>query len=163
MDTIKLNNGVEMPQLVYGVFQVVPDEAERCVADALPAAARRDRHSQVGAQGTHGVEPATVRLHAHRCRDGRDTKARHHTARHHAEPPRPGNHQMVHELRATRIKYIEYENKSNHNIGFSSDDNNKHGSADLRRRRSYAHAQRAGHLPKKLAHGHEGMGCHRPC
>ena len=35
MDTIKLNNGVEMPQLVYGVFQVAPDEAERCVADAL--------------------------------------------------------------------------------------------------------------------------------
>lgn len=35
MDTIKLNNGVEMSQLVYGVFQVAPDEAERCVADAL--------------------------------------------------------------------------------------------------------------------------------
>lgn len=35
MDTIKLNNGIEMPQLGYGVFQVSPDEAERCVADAL--------------------------------------------------------------------------------------------------------------------------------
>ena len=35
MDTIKLNNGVEMPQLGYGVFQVAPDEVERCVADAL--------------------------------------------------------------------------------------------------------------------------------
>lgn len=35
MDTVKLNNGVEMPQLGYGVFQVSPDEAERCVADAL--------------------------------------------------------------------------------------------------------------------------------
>lgn len=35
MDTMKLNNGVEMPQLGYGVFQVAPDEAERCVADAL--------------------------------------------------------------------------------------------------------------------------------
>ncbi|GAB6976070.1 aldo/keto reductase [Prevotella falsenii] len=35
MQTIKLNNGVEMPQLGYGVFQVSPDEAERCVADAL--------------------------------------------------------------------------------------------------------------------------------
>ena len=32
---MKLNNGVEMPQLGYGVFQVAPDEAERCVADAL--------------------------------------------------------------------------------------------------------------------------------
>lgn len=35
MDTIKLNNGVEMPQLGYGVFQVSPVEAERCVTDAL--------------------------------------------------------------------------------------------------------------------------------
>ena len=35
MDTIKLNNGVEMPQLGYSVFQVSPVEAERCVADAL--------------------------------------------------------------------------------------------------------------------------------
>lgn len=35
MQTIKLNNGVEMPQLGYGVYQVSPGEAERCVADAL--------------------------------------------------------------------------------------------------------------------------------
>lgn len=35
MDTMKLNNGVEMPQLGYGVFQVAPDETERCVVDAL--------------------------------------------------------------------------------------------------------------------------------
>ena len=35
MKTIKLNNGVEMPILGYGVFQVPPQEAERCVADAL--------------------------------------------------------------------------------------------------------------------------------
>lgn len=35
MNIIKLNNGVEMPQLGYGVFQVSPDEAERCVSDAL--------------------------------------------------------------------------------------------------------------------------------
>lgn len=33
--TIKLNNGVEMPILGYGVFQVAPEEAERCVTDAL--------------------------------------------------------------------------------------------------------------------------------
>ena len=32
---IKLNNGVEMPVLGYGVFQVPPQEAERCVSDAL--------------------------------------------------------------------------------------------------------------------------------
>ena len=35
MKTYKLNNGVEMPQLGYGVYQVHPDEAERCVSDAL--------------------------------------------------------------------------------------------------------------------------------
>lgn len=32
---IKLYNGVEMPLLGYGVFQVSPNECERCVADAL--------------------------------------------------------------------------------------------------------------------------------
>ena len=35
MQNIKLNNGVEMPILGYGVFQVPPQEAERCVSDAL--------------------------------------------------------------------------------------------------------------------------------
>ena len=35
MQNIKLNNGVEMPVLGYGVFQVPPQEAERCVSDAL--------------------------------------------------------------------------------------------------------------------------------
>lgn len=35
METIKLNNGVEMPLLGYGVYQVSPEEAERCVSDAL--------------------------------------------------------------------------------------------------------------------------------
>lgn len=35
MDTVKLNNGLEMPILGYGVYQVAPEECERCVADAL--------------------------------------------------------------------------------------------------------------------------------
>lgn len=35
METITLNNGVTMPLLGYGVFQVSPDECERCVSDAL--------------------------------------------------------------------------------------------------------------------------------
>ena len=35
METIKLSNGVEMPLLGYGVFQVSPEECERCVSDAL--------------------------------------------------------------------------------------------------------------------------------
>lgn len=35
MKTVKLNNGVEMPILGYGVFQVAPDEAARCVEEAI--------------------------------------------------------------------------------------------------------------------------------
>ena len=35
MNTIKLANGVEMPLVGYGVFLVPPQEAERCVTDAL--------------------------------------------------------------------------------------------------------------------------------
>ena len=35
MEYIKLYNGVQMPTLGYGVFQVSPDECERCVTDAL--------------------------------------------------------------------------------------------------------------------------------
>ena len=35
METIKLSNGVEMPLLGYGVFQVSPEECERCVSDAV--------------------------------------------------------------------------------------------------------------------------------
>ena len=35
MNTIKLNNGIEMPQMGYGVYQVSPAECERCVTDAL--------------------------------------------------------------------------------------------------------------------------------
>ena len=35
MQYITLNNGVKMPQMGYGVYQVTPSEAERCVSDAL--------------------------------------------------------------------------------------------------------------------------------
>ena len=35
MEYIKLSNGVKMPQLGYGVYQVTPEECERCVSDAL--------------------------------------------------------------------------------------------------------------------------------
>ena len=35
MQYIKLSNGVKMPQMGYGVYQVTPSEAERCVSDAL--------------------------------------------------------------------------------------------------------------------------------
>lgn len=35
MNYITLNNGVKMPQLGYGVYQIAREECERCVADAL--------------------------------------------------------------------------------------------------------------------------------
>jgi len=35
VEFMKLSNGVEMPLLGYGVFQVSPEECERCVTDAL--------------------------------------------------------------------------------------------------------------------------------
>lgn len=35
MKYVTLNNGVKMPQLGYGVYQVSPAEAERCVSDAI--------------------------------------------------------------------------------------------------------------------------------
>jgi len=35
MEYVTLSNGVKMPQLGYGVYQVSKDECERCVLDAL--------------------------------------------------------------------------------------------------------------------------------
>lgn len=35
MKSVILSNGVEMPQLGYGVYQVDPEACERCVADAI--------------------------------------------------------------------------------------------------------------------------------
>lgn len=35
MEYVTLSNGVRMPRLGYGVYQVSPDEAERCVRDAI--------------------------------------------------------------------------------------------------------------------------------
>ncbi len=35
MEYVTLNHGVKMPKLGYGVYQVSPDECERCVSDAL--------------------------------------------------------------------------------------------------------------------------------
>ncbi len=35
MEYVTLNNGVKMPKLGYGVYQVTPAECERCVLDAL--------------------------------------------------------------------------------------------------------------------------------
>lgn len=40
MEYITLDNGVRMPQEGYGVFQIPPEECERCVGDALSAGYR---------------------------------------------------------------------------------------------------------------------------
>ena len=40
MEYVTLANGVKMPQLGYGVYQVTKEECERCVADALKAGYR---------------------------------------------------------------------------------------------------------------------------
>ncbi|MFD3723234.1 aldo/keto reductase [Streptomyces sp. NPDC058674] len=40
MQTVTLNNGVEMPVLGFGVYQIPPEETERAVGDALAAGYR---------------------------------------------------------------------------------------------------------------------------
>ena len=40
MEHIKLNNGIMMPQMGYGVYQIAPDVCERHVAEALGAGYR---------------------------------------------------------------------------------------------------------------------------
>ena len=40
MQYVALSNGVKMPILGYGVYQVTKDECERCVLDALKAGYR---------------------------------------------------------------------------------------------------------------------------
>ena len=35
MEIVKMHNGIEMPILGYGVYQVTPEECERCVLDAI--------------------------------------------------------------------------------------------------------------------------------
>ena len=40
MEYVSLNNGVKMPKVGYGVFQVAGEECERCVLDALAAGYR---------------------------------------------------------------------------------------------------------------------------
>src|SRR6201991_1359445 len=43
---VRLNDGIEIPQVGFGVFQVPPDETQRAVEDALAAG---DRHIDTAA------------------------------------------------------------------------------------------------------------------
>ena len=40
MEYVTLNNGIKMPKLGYGVYQVSNEECERCVLDAINAGYR---------------------------------------------------------------------------------------------------------------------------
>ena len=55
---IKLSNGIEMPVLGYGVFQVSPDECERCVSDVKKAFPKA---TVTGAFSIYGHEVRTGR------------------------------------------------------------------------------------------------------
>ena len=47
MQNIQLNNGVQMPLLGYGVYQVDPKECERCVSDAIAVGYRMIDTAQI--------------------------------------------------------------------------------------------------------------------
>ena len=47
MKNIQLNNGVQMPLLGYGVYQVDPKECERCVSDAISVGYRMIDTTQI--------------------------------------------------------------------------------------------------------------------
>ena len=47
MEYVTLSNGIKMPVLGYGVYQVTKDECERCVSDALKAGYRSIDTAQV--------------------------------------------------------------------------------------------------------------------
>jgi len=47
METVKLSNGVDMPLLGFGVYQIPPDDTERCVKEALSIGYRMIDTAQV--------------------------------------------------------------------------------------------------------------------
>lgn len=47
MEYVTLNNGVEMPRLGYGVYQIEPEKCERCVLDAIEVGYRSIDTAQV--------------------------------------------------------------------------------------------------------------------
>lgn len=60
MELIQLSNGIQMPALGYGVFLVPPQEAERCVSDALETGYRLIDTAQAY-QNEEGVGAAIVK------------------------------------------------------------------------------------------------------
>ena len=63
METIRLNNGVEMPILGYGVYQVTPEECERCVLMLLVSViVLLIQHRHITVSYTHLTLPTTSRV-----------------------------------------------------------------------------------------------------
>ena len=65
MEYIELNNGVRMPQIGYGVYQVDPAECERCVSDALKVGYRMIDTAQAY-HNEEGVGAAIAKSGIHR-------------------------------------------------------------------------------------------------
>ena len=77
MKFVTLNNGVKMPILGYGVYQVDPKECERCVSDALEVGYRLIDTAQayyneegVGAAISNSGIPRNPFICPPRCRRG---------------------------------------------------------------------------------------------
>lgn len=47
MQTVKLYNGIEMPILGFGVYQIAPEDCERCVSDAISVGYRSIDTAQI--------------------------------------------------------------------------------------------------------------------
>ena len=65
MQYVTLNNGVKMPQLGYGVYQVTNDECERCVLDAISVGYRSIDTAQAYAN-EEAVGSANTKCGVHR-------------------------------------------------------------------------------------------------
>ena len=60
MEYVTLNSGIRMPILGYGVYQVTPEECERCVLDAISVGYRSIDTAQAYAN-EEGVGSAIVK------------------------------------------------------------------------------------------------------
>lgn len=67
MKTVKLSNSIEMPVLGYGVFQVDPNECEKCVSEAIEAGYRLIDTAQI-----YKNEEGVGRAVAKSCIDRKD-------------------------------------------------------------------------------------------
>ena len=62
MEYVTLNNGVKMPKLGYGVYQVSSEECERCVLDAISVGYRAiDTAQSYWQRGGGGLRHPEVR------------------------------------------------------------------------------------------------------